>query len=369
MPEADGLASGRGYSGYPSNHLRAVNITCTIRDLNFTEVTFLLGSEILAISDPTISNVTSNRTDVTMYVHKTDVTEWQAVLSITKVTCSHVGTYTCRVARGNGQTNNASATLRVRRKQEDKQSCITSGTSSLDGQRYREDFWNNSRLCCQLVDPQTGQVVSQACGTVYTLPADYCSTSEEDQRYYPFEPCNTWVHCNRDTGNYRFIVSIHLCTSLGHHLASLGINKLTTKPTVVPEVFTVPLAIKRRVARGDAGLFVLPEKQILLTSHSKCCRGVVVTVVAPSNTTGVAPSIRTLHVAETEDGLPLRDVTPVDVHGHVRSVGNDAGVGDVKGQQDLASREKRHFRDVHVSDGARDVHGLTDGCQETLCHL
>lgn len=79
--------------------------------------------------------------------------------------------------------------------------------------------------------------------------------------------------------------------------------------------------------------------------------------------------MRTLHVAEAEDGLPLRDVTPVDVHGHVRSVGNDAGVGDVKGQQDLASREKLHFRDVHVSDGARDVHGLTDGCQETLCHL
>lgn len=95
----------------------AVNITCTIRDLNFTEVTFLLGSEVLVISDPTITNVTSNRTDMTMYVHKTDVTQWQAVLSITKVTCSHVGTYTCRVARGNGDTSNASATLRVRRKQ------------------------------------------------------------------------------------------------------------------------------------------------------------------------------------------------------------------------------------------------------------
>lgn len=95
----------------------SVNITCTIRDMNVTEVTFLSGGEVLLTFDITNSSIVSNRTNVIMYVNRSDVTEWQAILSLSNVECSDGGSYTCRVARGNDSNNNASTTLRVRRKQ------------------------------------------------------------------------------------------------------------------------------------------------------------------------------------------------------------------------------------------------------------
>ncbi|PVD18450.1 hypothetical protein C0Q70_20999 [Pomacea canaliculata] len=189
-----------------------------------------------------------------MYVNKRDVTEWQAILSIRNVTCSRGGDYTCRVNNSDGKVHNKSTSLSVRRlpsaptlsiypivetltinnpncsagnlgyypamtfvwtlteengietnfsptqitsvKSSNTQTCTTSGSSVLDAQRYSGGSWNNSLLCCKLTDPTTGQVVKADCKKVYTLPANYCTGYNDDFRYYPYEPCNTYVQCH-----------------------------------------------------------------------------------------------------------------------------------------------------------------------------
>lgn len=94
-----------------------VNITCTIRDFNVTEVTFLAsGNNTLLTFYTNTSTIASNQTGMAMFVNNSDVTEWQAILSIRNVTCSLGGNYTCRVLGKSGGIHSKSTTLRVRRK-------------------------------------------------------------------------------------------------------------------------------------------------------------------------------------------------------------------------------------------------------------
>ncbi|PVD18448.1 hypothetical protein C0Q70_20997 [Pomacea canaliculata] len=187
-----------------------VNITCTIRDLNVTEVTFLAsGNNTLLTFYTNTSTIASNQTGMAMFVNNSppsaptlSIPPIAETYTIQNPTCraDNLGynpamTFAWTLTREGGGETSISDSRVTSNFSSNSQTCITSGYSVFDGQHYTGGSWNNSLLCCKLTDPTTGQAPTCVLILIHNRAADPrqvfdlpCKISQ------PSEPVTTVVY-------------------------------------------------------------------------------------------------------------------------------------------------------------------------------